>query len=75
MGPQEVITLGFVLAVLALPMVALGDLLRQPAWPDVRPSKVVWAVLIVVLPVAGAALYLRRVRPILRDAPPPASAR
>lgn len=67
MGPQEVVAIGVVLAVLALPMIAMGDLLRQPAWPEVSESKMVWALVILLVPVLGAALYLRRVRPRLRD--------
>lgn len=65
MGPQEVVLIGTVLAVLALPMIALGDLLRQPAWPLVRHSRLVWVAIILGLPVVGAALYLRRVKPAL----------
>lgn len=70
MGPQEVVVVGVVLGFLVLPMIAVTDLLRQPAgaWRRVPHSRVVWLAVIVLVPVLGAALYLRRVRPALRGA-------
>lgn len=70
MGPQEVVVVGLVLAVLALPMLALNDLLRHPAgaWRATPHSPIVWTAIVLGIPVLGAALYLRRVRPVLRVA-------
>jgi hypothetical protein len=69
-GPQEVIVVGTVLAVLALPMLALAELRGHPAeaWRSVPHSRLLWSIVVVGLPIIGAALYLRRVRPQLRAA-------
>ncbi len=70
MGAGEVIVVGAVVALLALPLLALSDLLRQPAaaWAATPHAAAVWAAVVVLVPVLGAALYLRRVRPALRAA-------
>ena len=65
-GEAIVIVLGVLL--LVLPWIAIRDVLRHPRerWSAVGASRWLWITVIVVLPVLGAALYIRRVRPQLR---------
>lgn len=64
----EVITLFVLTALVALPWLAIRDVLRHPAerWERTGHSRAVWIAVIVLVPVLGGALYLRRVRPRLR---------
>lgn len=68
MAAGEVIVLFVVAALVLLPWIALRSVFRQPAerWEAAGHSRVVWVAVIVLVPVLGAALYIRRVRPRLR---------
>jgi hypothetical protein len=69
-GPVEVVVIGLVVGVLFLPWLALRDLLRVPpgAWRATGRSRLAWAAIVAGVPVLGAAVYLRLVRPQLRAA-------
>ncbi len=59
------------LLVIGVPMIAAWrDLRRWPTevWQASPHHRILWALLIVVLPVLGPVLYARRVRPTLRAA-------
>lgn len=64
----EVITLFVIGALVTLPWLAVRDVLRHPAdrWERSGHSRTLWVAVIVLVPVLGGALYLRRVRPRLR---------
>lgn len=70
MGAQEVAVLGLVGLLMVLPVLALRDAVRTPAarWRATTHHRGAWLAVIVLVPVLGAALYLRRVRPALRAA-------
>lgn len=64
----EVVVLFVVAALVLLPWLALRSVFRQPAarWEATGHSRGAWVAVILLVPVLGAALYLRRVRPRLR---------
>jgi hypothetical protein len=64
----EVIVLFVVAALVALPWLAIRDVRRHPVqrWERAGHSRAAWIAVIVLVPVLGGALYLRRVRPRLR---------
>ena len=66
----EVVVTFVVGALLFLPWLALRSAFRHPAarWEEAGHSRAAWIAVIVLVPVLGAALYLRRVRPRLRAA-------
>jgi hypothetical protein len=53
-----------------LPWLVVRDVLAHPAaaWRAAGRSRTAWIVVVVLVPVLGAALYLRRARPSLRGA-------
>lgn len=64
----DVLVLFVVAALVLLPWLALRSVFRHPAerWEQAGHSRSVWIVVILLVPVLGAALYIRRVRPRLR---------
>lgn len=67
----EALALVAAVVLLLPPWLVLRDLLGHPAaaWSGAGRCRPAWAVVVVLLPVLGPALYLRVVRPDLRDAP------
>lgn len=64
----EVIVLFVVAALVLLPWLAIRDVRRHPTrrWEQAGHTRDTWIAVIVLVPVLGAALYIRRVRPQLR---------
>lgn len=64
----DLLTLAFAGSLLALPVLALRDMFRYPAvmWRRAGRSRLVWAAVVVLLPVLGAAAYYAFVRDRLR---------
>lgn len=66
----QLITVAFLGALLALPVLALRDIARRPApvWHRAGRSRRAWTAAVVLLPVLGAAAYYAFVRGRLRAA-------
>lgn len=70
MHPREVALVGALVLLLIVPWLTARDIWRQPrkAWASAGRSRWVWMTVVVLVPVLGAAWYLRVVRPDVRRA-------
>lgn len=66
--PREVAIVGALLLFLLVPWLVARDVRRQPraAWEAIGRSRLVWTLLVVLVPVLGPVWYLRIVRRELR---------
>ena len=69
MHPREAAIIGALLLLLLVPWLTVRDIWRQPvaSWRRAGRSRWSWTVVAVVVPVLGAAWYLRVVRPDVRS--------
>ena len=72
MHPREVAIVGALALFLLVPWLVARDVRRQPlrAWQAIGRSRLVWTLLVVLVPLFGPVWYLRVVRRELRRATP-----
>lgn len=75
MHPREVAIVGVLVLAVLVPWLTLRDVWGRPRdrWAAAGRSRVLATVLVLAVPLLGPAWYLRRIRPLVRDAhvPPP----
>lgn len=69
MHPREVAIVGALLLFLLVPWLVLRDVWSHPPqrWAAAGRSRVRVTLLVLLVPVVGPALYLRRIRPTVRS--------